>query len=694
MLVPWSPGFPLAKPAWYKSFMAFAMTPALPFLLLLLIPGLLAPVAPVHAADTEAALEQQRALFLEAERALRQGAITRFDTLSIELRDYPLYPYLRYQYLRPRLARAAEAEIAAFVREQAGGPLAARLHHAWIDSLARRGQWETLLRHYPARAESIALECYRRQALLHTGADARAFDDIESLWLSGESRPAACDPVFTAWRARGGLDTGLAWKRFRLAMQASEVRLARYLTRYMDDTHRDWAELWLRVHGNPRLVNGPQRPAGEHPLHADIVIHGIKRMARTNIDLAVETWDRAVNSHPALARELHPDVERSLALTLAVRSHPRALERLQALDERAADTPLREWRVRAALAREDWPAVLDAIAQLHEDEREAPAWRYWQARSLEALQQTQQAGEIYLELALARGYYSYLAADRLVLPYQLQHRAVADEYGDSVRPEEYPGLARARELYQLGRLVDARREWYFATRDMADWQLKSAAVQARGWGWHDRAIMAVARTEFRDDLELRFPFAYREQITAAAREQGVDPALAFALIRQESAFDPHARSPAGALGLMQLMPSTARQLARHLDIPAPTQAGLLDIRTNLRLGMGWLRRMLDRYGHQAVALAAYNAGEHRVDDWLPREQAVPADLWAETLPFRETRGYIQNVMLFAVIYEQRMDREHGKLAQRMPPVMPRNARLTRNDSPAAEPAAADGNPNS
>ncbi len=668
--------------------MVIGMSPLLPCLLLLLIPGLIAPVAPALAADAEVALERQRATFLEAERALRQGAMTRFNTLSSELRDYPLYPYLRYQYLRPRLAQAREAEIAHFVSDYAGSPLSLRLHHAWIDSLARRGQWEMLLRNYPARAESVTLECYRRQALLRTDEAALALDGIDSLWLVGESRPSACDPVFTAWRASGGLDSELAWKRFRLAMQANEVRLASYLTRYMDDTHRDWAQLWLRVHGNPRLVSAPQRSAGEHPVHADILIHAIKRMARTNIDLAVETWDRAVDTHPALSREQYPDIERSLALTLALRSHPRALERLQALDERAADTPLREWRVRAALARQDWPAVIDAIAQLREDEREAPAWRYWQARALEALQQPQQAEEIYLELALARGYYSYLAADRLALPYQLQHRAVVDDYGDSVRPEEYPGIARARELYRLGRLVDARREWFMATRDMADWQLKSAAVQAQRWGWHDRAIMTVARTDFRDDLELRFPFAYREQITAMAREHGIDPALAFALIRQESAFDPNARSPAGALGLMQLMPSTARQLARHLDIPAPTQSNLLDIGTNLRLGMAWLRRMLDRYDHQAVALAAYNAGEHRVDGWLPREQALPADLWTETLPFRETRGYVQNVMLFAVLYEQRMDREHGKLAQRMPPVIPRNARLTRNDTPVEEPATA------
>ncbi len=652
-------------------------------MILILSLGLAAPAA--SATTAVDSLEQQRTAFIAAEAALKKGEITRFHALAQALRDYPLYPYLRYEYLRPRLALTAEAEVLHFVHEHSGSPLSPRLHHAWIDGLARRGQWETLLRNYPARAESVTMECYRRHALLQTGETAQAFDGIETLWLSGNSQPAACDPVFSVWRAQDKLDAELVWQRFRLAMQANEVRLARYLLRYMNDADRDRAELWLRVHRDPRLVDNRRRPAAEYPLHKDIMIHGIKRMARTDIDLAIEAWDRAVDGDTALSREEYADVERSLALTLALRSHPSALERLRTIDDSAADTPLREWRVRAALARQDWRAVLEGIALLREDEREAPAWRYWQARALESLEQHQQAEEIYLELAISRGYYSYLAADRLSLPYQLGHRPTEGDAVTPVRVEEYPGLARARELFFIGRLVDARREWYYATRDMADWQLQAAAMLAQEWGWYDRAIMAVARTEYRDDLDLRFPFAFREQVIDAARRQGVDPALAFALIRQESAFDPEARSPAGALGLMQLMPATARQLARHLNIPAPTQSALLDIRTNLHLGMTWLRRMLDRYDNQAVALAAYNAGSHRVDAWLPPEQAIPADLWIDTMPFRETRGYVQNIMLFSVIYEQRMDRAEGRLAQRMPVVIPRTARLTgdmRSDVPA------------
>lgn len=652
--------------------MVIAMNRSLPCLLLTLLIGLV----PALTQAAEPTLEQQRDDFLAAEHALSLGALARFHALAAELRDYPLYPYLRYQYLRPRLAQSAEAEIRAFIRDHGDSPLAGRLQHAWIETLARRGQWDTLLRNFPAHSDSVTLDCYRRQALLQTDAEAQALDGIESLWLVGYSRPRACDPLFSAWRAQDGLSSELAWQRFRLAMQSNEISLARYLTRYMNDSHQAWSEQWLQVHRNPRLITNAQRPAINHPAHDDILTHGISRMARSDIDQAIAVWDKAVGTPAALSREYHADIERNLAMVLALRSHPQALERLDAIDNAATDASLREWRVRTALARQDWAAVLNAIDQLRDDERDDPSWHYWRARALEALDRQVEANDSYHELAQNRGYYSFLAADRAGLPYRLNHQAVDREIAAAVTPETYPGLARARELLQLDRMLDARREWFFATRHMADWQLQSAAVIAHGWGWHDRAVITVAQTDFRDDLELRFPLVYPDQVSAAADRHGINPALAFALIRQESAFDRRARSPAGALGLMQLMPATASRLARLLERETPNQGALLDVDTNLDYGMAWLRRLLDRYNNPAVALAAYNAGEHRVDGWLPQDRMISADIWIDTIPFRETRAYIRNIMLFTTIYEQHLKLPGETLTQRMPVVVPRDALIT------------------
>jgi soluble lytic murein transglycosylase len=651
-------------------------------LLICILPALCLADA-ISAADETAEMRQSRADFLAAENALRNGDLARYNGLLARLNDYPLYPYLRYEYLRPRLKQAADDEAIEFIRRYGDSPLGARLQDAWLDLLAQRGRWQALLQFYPADTGNAELDCYRRWGLYQTGDKAGALDGLEQLWLVDHSQPAACDRVFTLWRQQGGLGPDLAWQRFVLAMNNNQTALARYLVRLMDAEHAAAAEFWLRVHANPRLVEALPQAAVDHPARNSILSHGIKRLARIDIDRAIKAWTQTVQPRYEFTREETAEIHRSLGLALALRGRKEAVTWLARVDAGASDTTLREWRVRAAISQQDWHATLAGIYQLTPTEQATPRWRYWQARALEGLQQRQQSDEIFLGLAMTRGYYSFLAADHLGRSYQMNHTPVDEAIARSVTPAEYPGVARARELFALGRLVDARREWYNATRDMADWQLQSAALLAQSWGWHDRAIITLGRSAQLNDMELRFPLAHREQVVAEAESRGVDPALAFAVIRQESAFAADARSTAGALGLMQLMPQTAQKLSGHLRLPQPGRMDLLDVSTNLQLGIAYLRRLIDRYDNPLVAAAAYNAGAHRENRWLPQADIVKSDLWAETVPFVETRSYIQNVVYFASIYDVRLGLPLRKLAERMPPVMPLNTRLSREEPGAA-----------
>jgi soluble lytic murein transglycosylase len=678
-----APGAGLAIRLWYEFSMAKFMPRASSPILSVLFALLCGATSTLGFADPSSDLPRQRARFLAAEAALHRGDPTEFRTAIESLRNYPLFPYLRYEYLAPRIGRVDDSEIIDFVNRYAGSPLGVKLHLAWMQVLANRREWSKLLRYYPSYAENTELDCYRRRALYHTGERSRALEGVEELWLTANAHPAACDEVFVLWQRTGALTPDLAWKRFALAMQANEISVARRLMRYMDAGHRDWANTWLQIHADPQAVVSAirQRPPKRAPDR--VLAYGIKRMAYSNTNAALKLWD-GVRESSDFNAETRAELERSLALALAVRGHPQALDRIWAINDVGSDPSIREWRTRLSLAREDWEAVLKSIYAMPESERETPDWRYWQARALDALGQRQQAEEIYLDLAIGRGYYSFLAADHLARPYQLGHTPLSPSDAAAVTTEAYPGLARARELYFLDRLADARREWYFTTRNMTDWQLHAAASLAQSWGWYDRAILTLAHSEIRDDLDVRFPLAYRESIVAQAEAHGVDPALAFALVRQESAFATDARSPAGALGLTQLMPATARRLAKYLHLRLDHRTSVMDITTNLRLGMAYLRQMLDRYDHQLPALAAYNAGQQRVDKWLPREGAVPADVWTDTVPLRETRNYVQNIMAFSVIYQQRMELPEGKLAQRMPPVGPRNFRTARGDAGARQ----------
>ncbi|MBK9131392.1 MAG: transglycosylase SLT domain-containing protein [Gammaproteobacteria bacterium] len=642
--------------------------------LLCLLPAFCLP-GNAAAADEAAELRRLRADFLAAEGALRGGDLARYRALLAGLGDYPLYPYLRFQYLLPRLQSTGEDEITEFIRRYADSPLAVRLQSAWLDSLARSGRWQTLLRHAPADSGDVELDCQRRWALHRAGDTASALAGMERLWLVDRSQPAACDRVFALWRSAGGLEPELVWRRFALAMNNNEVQLARYLARQLDGEYREDAELWLRVHADPALILS--LPRGGRPVSASILIHGIKRLARKDIDRAIAVWTETLSTRHEFTPEETAEVQRSLGMTLALRGRKESLAWLSQVEAGNTDTTLREWRARAAVSQQDWRAVLAAIYQMPEQEQAAARWRYWQARALDGLAQRQQADEIFLGLALNRGYYGFLAADRLGRPYQMNHDPLDAATTHSVSAETYPGVARALELFALDRLVDARREWYYTTREMTDWQLQSAALLAQRRGWYDRAIVTMGRTSRLDDMELRFPVVHREEVLSEARARGVDPALAFAVIRQESAFAVDARSPAGALGLMQLLPQTARKMAGYLRLPEPGHADLLNVSTNLRFGIAHLRQLIDRYNNALVAVAAYNAGVSRVDRWLPQDAVAGSDQWAETLPFAETRGYVQNVIYFASIYDIRLELPPRKLSERMPAVMPLNSRLSR-----------------
>lgn len=334
---------------------------------------------------------------------------------------------------------------------------------------------------------------------------------------------------------------------------------------------------------------------------------------------------------------------------------------------------LQQYYILSALKDEDWKSALDWLGQLSSEEQHTPRSQYWRARSLEGLGHLEEARGLYLLTANDRSYYSFLAADRAGLTYEFANKPLQYTGQDFASLHDEPAILRAGELFFLKRIVQARREWNFAVKQMGQIQLLKAARLAHELGWHDRAILTLAQAEYWDDLELRFPLAHQNLVLKHAKRSQINPAWAFAIIRQESAFTADARSHAGALGLMQLMPRTARQVARSLRLKRPRQHDILNIKTNVRLGVRYLKKVNDKFdGHAVLATAAYNAGGHRVKQWLPENGVIPADVWVELVPFKETRGYLQRVMTYMVIYEKRLGLDSIPLINRMVPILGKN----------------------
>ena len=625
-----------------------------------------------HVAATmcpEAGHAAARTVFVQAERS-PPGSRGEWERMRRDLGAYPLFPYLELARLRAGWPRVARTDVEAFLRHHDGEPVTFRLRRTWLLRLAAQREWRKFIEWYPEDA-SVELQCHHARALLETGDEAGALSEAERLWMSGESRPKACDPVFAVWHESDRFSSTAAWERTELAMARGSVRLARYLERFLEPGDRRLAAAWRAVHKSPRRV-GTVRLEGDPSKVEAVLVHGLERLARFDPEAAVEAL-AAVEERTGLGVAARAGVARRIGLSFASDHDPRAIEWLRSVDAAHTDGHTLRWRVAAAALHSRWNEVIEGISSMPDPERARERWRFWRARALEATGRFDQAREVFGSLSQERDYYGFLAADRLGTAYRFNHRPLDIAPGTVERVAAMPATQRALELFALERRVDARREWHRLVQGLGEEELKAASWIARCRDWHGRAILTIARTPDRHDLELRFPVAYRDIVEPAARRRGLSPAVVYAIIRQESAFMPDARSPAGALGLMQLMPRTGRMVMRTANRKWRGRRQLLVPDLNVDLGTRYFRSLLAKMGgHPALAAASYNAGPHRVGRWLPETGGVDVAAWIDNIPFTETRRYVRRYLAYGAIYEHRLGRQPRRLSERMPPVPARS----------------------
>jgi soluble lytic murein transglycosylase len=592
--------------------------------------------------------------------------------LATRLRDYPLYPYLLRSDLLARLDTASDKELTAFFQQYDGEPFTRLLRSSWLRHLSSRRRWRAFLRDYQGD-HGVALACKSLEARYRTGAAKAALDGVPELWLHGYSRPDTCDPIFDLWVKAGRVTSELAWQRIGLSLETGQTKMARYLRRFVPASQRRYVDQWIAVQENPRALLRTDTISRDNPYTARIVLHGLDNWSRYDSPAAAQALT-TLKKRFDLPKDGVQQLERRLALFLASRGHPDAERRLAAVPAGLADEAVRAWRVRTAMRARDWPKVLDRIDAMPESEQQALRWQYWRARAWDELGSSDKARVIYRELATNRDYHGFLAADRLGLDYQFEHHPLQVDQ-DSLNAERAAsGVRRSQELFKLGRIQDARREWWhhFADGDQNRWL--AATRIAADWGWSSEAIASAAKAKDWNDLEVRFPLEYRSKILSSARREGIEPEWVYAILRQESIFRTDARSGAGALGLMQIMPATAKLIARDLQVPYRGNRQLLDPGANIRLGARYLKMSREELDNRALlATAGYNAGPHRVVKWLPKDQPMPADLWIELVPFSETRKYLRRVLEYSVIYQHRLELKPGFLERQMAPIPARNS---------------------
>jgi soluble lytic murein transglycosylase len=350
-------------------------------------------------------------------------------------------------------------------------------------------------------------------------------------------------------------------------------------------------------------------------------------------------------------------IAREIGLTLARRFDPRALDLMTQYDPALRDDTVTEWRLRLLLRLGRWEDAYQLTKRLPESLATTNRWRYWQARSLELAEpRNPQVPALYRGVAKERDFYGFLAADRSQEPYSLNNKPLVLGQALMNKVRNTAGVRRALEFHDRGQVVDGRREWYHVSRLFSRDEMVAQAKLAYDMGWYFPAIRTIGQAQYWDDLDIRFPMAHRDTLVREAGNRGVHSSWVFAITRQESAFMDDARSGVGAMGLMQLMPATAKETARKFGIPLASPQQVLDPDKNIQLGAAYLSQVQSQFnGNRVLASAAYNAGPGRVRQWLRGANHLSFDVWVESIPFDETRQYVQNVLSYAVIYGQKLN---------------------------------------
>ncbi|WP_429040380.1 transglycosylase SLT domain-containing protein [Aeromonas media] len=621
----------------------------------LCVPGLVAPVF---------AQTMEQSLYREGYDAVRANDQERFQQIRARLNRYPLLPYLDYYQLAFRPGAADYDDVTRFIRQHGDTPQSNRLERAYLTYLAQSQQWSQFLRFYPAKPNSTDLLCMHYQARYYTGHKSEALQEAGKLWLSGQARPDACDPLFQLWQQAGLRTQEKIWQRMNLAFEAQNPNLIRHLGAQLGGSLKPYGDQMIALFDQPARAMNPAS-FSTAPQSRQLLSLGLARYANEQPELALrqlgEMKRRFGLNQAEVAR-----VERAAARRLLLDRSLAQRSWLDATLVRMKVAELVELRARLAIWEQDWRGLEGWVKRMPMALQKEDRWRYWLARSLEVQGRQKPARELYLETANLRGFYGFMAAQRTGVPYRIKNQSVGHKVPDwRTASSRWPFLVRVRELLAMNEITAARSEWiHNMDRNPVAQRLEFGHI-ALNQGWHELAILSSIRAEAWDAIDLRFPLPLKRTFSQMAQERTMNTSLLYAISRQESALYPLAQSPVGARGLMQLMPATARETASKLGVPYRNEQQLFDPAMNIRLGSAYLKRLLDVYdGNRILAAAAYNAGPGRVKRWRDQSTNKPMDVWVESIPYRETRNYVQNVLSFDLIYQHKLQQPLRFMSER------------------------------
>ncbi len=600
-----------------------------------------------------------------------------------QLLDYPLLPYIELQWLLNNIDSTPAEVFENFFAKHDDLASSSFLRKNLLLKFGEKSDWHNFNHFYKppdyffSPAQLTDLQCYKLQAdfnlrkqalqIIETQAENfQVFDEAEqqqllALYLTGTSLPQSCDALFELLENQQTINDTLKLQRITLSIEAKNLTLANYLGKQLSEAAKPYYENWKSLNKNPEQLKAKEFMLEDHVFNRFAITEALKKILDSDPALAMVLWQEQDKRYQ-FTKEERQKFGRQAAIFLLIKDSEHFESWLELANRDFKDTDLNEKTLVLHIANKNWEAIISMYPKISQTEQQDGMWQYWYARAhIEFDQNTDihpNAYRLLNELSKQRHYYGFLASFHLnTLPVLSEHNFPIKE-SDLKKIASNNNIIRAHEFYMLGDLENASREWHSALRTFDQQQKGNAATLAYQWGWLQQAIISAANSGQHNNITLRFPLGHAEHINFQAARLNIPNEWVFATIRQESAFGIKAQSSAGAMGLMQIMPHTGKALARENKHKRFDETELFNPELNIQLGTYYLAKLRKQYdGNMLLASAAYNAGPSRVNKWLRENPELDLEMWIETIPFKETRNYVKNIMTYQIIYQHRLGRE-------------------------------------
>ncbi len=601
-------------------------------------------------------------LFVEAEKNFEMRNWSKFENKLSKLTNYPLYPYLLHKKLSHEISQhtAKSTDVNAFIHQYPDSSLSKQLAYQWLALQANQKNWKNYLALYEEPVEEEKDHKYECHALWAKYQSHSALSELYPairFWDSGLPQAQSCEKIFEELLTQNKLGYLDIWNRIEQALKEKQISVAESTAKYLSFEDKKIFRLWIKIYTHPYLIANKlfidldEYNTNQLPLIHKMITYGMSRLIKQDVIYATRLYPEILERY-ALSSNQQEEIAKKFAISLAKKRNPLAEKWFIKVEPNSEDPEYLAWKIRYALFKEDWNEALNTISYLPLVETKQPRWQYWKARALDASGQKSQALTLFQNLFHERHYYGFLAHRYCKHPLKhdlnLPQAKIMQENLNQFHHD--PSIVRIKELLKLSRIQQAKREWSYKVSLLTEEQKLEAAEYAHHMQWYDLAMSTLSKTQNDNALIFRFPLAHHPKIIHEATKNAIDPAWVFAVTRQESAFIPYAQSPVGAMGLMQLMPRTAQEVAKTLKKHYTSKQALSNPNLNIELGTAYLKNLHGFMQHNPVlATASYNAGPGRIKEWLP-PSTMAADIWIENIPFEETRDYVQNVITYTGIY--------------------------------------------